>query len=137
MNTQETEFDVRDAIRIHVDTESGEEGTGWVYTDGMAALGCPELEICGIPLFLTSQAASLLNHVAQYIVDRHRAGEPVKAGQTMGTGEFSIFRFVQIEPIPGEDVYEHGRWALSDEPMRRIPCDHCKGCEKCGDEKLN
>lgn len=138
MDTQEDEFDIQEAIQLHVISE-GEGQCGWVHTHGMAALGCAELEIRGVPLFLIDQAAQLLNKVAQYIVDRHRSGgPPVMLGQTMSTGEMSLFKFVKLDPISGEeDHYESERWALSDEPMRATCERCCEGCESCGGESLN
>lgn len=127
MTNQEDQFD----IQLHAVT-NGADQSGWIHTHGMDKLGCPDLEIRGVPLFLVEPAAMLLNKVVQYMVDLVRnGGEQVQLGHTMSAGPLSIFRFVKLEPIPGdEEHFEHERWALSDEPMRGM-CDDCVGAA-CG-----
>lgn len=121
-------FNVPDHIDIHFVTEGMQ--SGWVHTHGMADLGLPELEIRDVPLFLASPAASLINHIAQYMYDgKHGIGraKPVKLGQRFGTGPMQIVKFVMLHPIAGGgDHYDDERWALSDEPMRDM-CGMCGG----------
>lgn len=118
------DIDIRDHIVIHCITE--EPHCGWMHTHGMAELGLPELEIRSVPLFLSPDAANLLNHIAQYMYDGKNGlndARPVKLGQRLGVGPMQIVQFVKLMPIPGEeDHYANECWALSDSPLRHA-CD--------------
>lgn len=137
------DFDIQEHITLHAVT-NGTDQTGWIHTHGMDKLGCPDLEIRGVPLFFVSEAATLLNHVAAYMVALARSGkDEIRLGQTMSTAPSSTFRFIKLDPISGdEDHFEHERWALSDDPMRGL-CDDCagaaRGCDEpgCSGETLN
>ena len=127
--------EVMTVVELHLVTNGRHGQKGWIHTHGMDKLGCAELEIRNVPLFLAVEAGELLNHVAQYLIDQKRGGGPaVHLGQTMSTGQYSTFRFVKLPPIVGsEHHFQSERWALSDEPMQ-AHCDcECK-CE-CGDCK--
>jgi len=138
MDAQEddNEFDIQEHVTLHV-VSNGVDQTGWMHTHGMDKLGCADLEIRGIPLFLMESAARLMNHVAQYMAACVRNGEPpVKLGQVMSTSPYATFRFVRLDPIPGDEAhFAHERWALSDEPMRGR-CGECESGCACGG-KLN
>lgn len=136
MDTQEDEFDIQEHVVLHV-VSNGADQLGWIHTHGMHQLGCADLEIRGIPLFMMEQAARLMNHVAQYMASKARVGEPVELGEVMSTSPYSTFRFVRLDPIPGDEAhFKHERWALSDEPMRGR-CGECDtGCN-CDGKKLN
>jgi len=146
MTNKEDRFNIQKHIELHAVT-NGADQTGWIHTHGMHKLGCPDLEIRGVPLFLVSEAASLLNHVARYIVEQSRSGDHVvQLGHVMSASPSSIFRFVKLDPIQGdEEHFQHERWALSDEPMRNMcddcveaacscgsDCDNCDGCDEPG-----
>lgn len=119
---------IEDSIQIHI-VSTGVAEMGWIHTHGMSKFGCPELEMRGIPLYLMEPAASLLNHVADYMIEQRRAGtRPVQLGHTMAVSRRTAFRFVKLDPIEGsENHYVEERWALSDEPMRGR-------CVECGDD---
>jgi hypothetical protein len=122
-------LDMHRVIQIHMVTE-GEGTLGWVHTHGMHVLDLPELEVRNVPLFLSADAGKLLNLVAQYLFDGkygYEDAKPVNLGEVMATGPFQRFKFVKLDPIPGQaEHYEVERWTLSDEPMRTL-C-HAPGC---------
>lgn len=74
----------------------------------------------GVPGFLAESAASLLNQVCKYMQE---SGKTIQLGETMATSPRTRFRFVQGEPIPGEEEhYESERWQIVDVECR---CDNC------------
>ena len=124
--------DVRNLIHIHMITSTIEHSPqrGWVHTHGMAALELPELEIRGVPLILMYDAASLLNHVAQYMLDGKRGlhgARPVKLHEKMGVGHSRIVYFDKLPPVVGdEDHFKDERWALTDAAMgTACSCGRC------------
>lgn len=120
--------DIEELIHIHI-VSTGNAEMGWIHTHGMNKLGCPELEMRGIPLYLMEPAAGLLNHIAEYMIEQQKLGKrPVQLGHTMAVSRRTAFRFVKLAPIEGsENHYVEERWALSDEPMRGR-------CVECGDD---
>ncbi len=81
---------------------SGQDTKGWVHTHGMDEYGLPELEIRDVPGFLAEDAARLLNHVCDYMLD---SGNVIKLGETMAVSSRSRFRFIKSEAIPGEEEH--------------------------------
>jgi hypothetical protein len=78
-------------------------GTGLMYTRGMGALGFPELEICNVPGLLVDAASQLLIEVCYHMIS---TGATIRPGQTMAISEWTSFRFVSSQAMPGEeDVY--------------------------------
>jgi hypothetical protein len=69
-----------------------------------------------VPNFLFEDAARLLNHVADYMVNH--AKKPVRVGETMAVSDLCVFRF--LPATPRQDDLEHykderGSRATSDE----------------------
>lgn len=111
---------IQKLIDIHLVTDGG-KSKGWAHTHGMNSLGYPDLEIRGVPLFLGPDAATLLNHVAGYIMTCKR---PVLVGQKMAISPMQVFLFKDgcAEPIDDDPEvikshYKDERLWLSDEPL--------------------
>ncbi len=113
--------EILEKIQVHLVT-GGDEQLGWIHTHGMEEWDLPNLEIRGVPLFLGPEAASLLNHVATYMVGiKEEEDRRVQLGERMQIGPMAIFQFVELPPIKGDEAhFEYPRWALSDEPLRSM-----------------
>jgi hypothetical protein len=85
----------RELVEVH-----GIIDDSWVHTQGLAALGLPELEIRGVPNFLYPEAGQLLLHIADYMIHDKAQIQP---GQTMRTGPGQYFRFMKGEPPPSNE----------------------------------
>ena len=99
---------------------------GWLHTHGLAALGHPELEIRGVPMFLGNAAAQVLGDLVEYLVNE--ATHPLLAGQTVGLARAS-FQVVEARPDEaagyGEEHYRDARLTLVDLPPHPCDCDDC------------
>jgi hypothetical protein len=74
----------------------------WVHSDGMAALGRPELEVRNVPILLAEAAGDILYEVCNYIIDTNAI---FKAGDTLDLDSLPEIIFVEAMPIPGEENY--------------------------------
>lgn len=100
---------------------------GWLHTHGLAAHGKPELEIRDVPLFLGKLACSLLNELADYMLND--ATRPVLAGERIQWGRCSI-QVLEARPDPGAgyDVEHYAgcvRLVLVDPPESACLCVEC------------
>jgi hypothetical protein len=112
---------IEDLIEIWM-IYDGEGTRGWVLTVGLARLGLPELEVRGLPRFLMRSAGGMLNAVADYMLH----GEPVAAGENMIMGDNPAFKFVQADPIPGqEQFYRDVRLLIVDDEDNPPECVVC------------
>ena len=82
-------IDVQKEIQLHFVTDG--PAKGWCHTHGMVKFGQPELEIRNVPSIFMSSAASILNHVADYMLNH--AKKPVKAGHNMEIDRVTIIHF--------------------------------------------
>lgn len=83
----------------------GDETRGWVHTHGMQSHGLPELEIVGLPLFMVPPATSLLNEIADYMLNEDAEVLP---GQRMQIGRVLVGFVAPLEPLKGgENHYEY------------------------------
>jgi hypothetical protein len=105
-------------VKLHCLTDG--DNKGWVHTHGMDVFGLPELEMRGIPGFLVEDAARVLKHVCDYMID---SGNRVCLGETMALSDRTACRVVRSVPIPGQDDhYEGERWQIVEvEPL----CEEC------------
>ena len=109
--------DIRQLIQIDMVIDCG-----WVHTHGMSKLGLPELEINRVPNFLFEDAARLLNHVADYMVNH--AKKRVEVGETMAVSDLCVFRFSPATPRPDDlEHYKDERWELTEVTL---PCSDCQ-----------
>ena len=69
------EFDVREHMHIHIESDSG-----WVHTHGLIKFGRPEMEIYDVPAELQVVAFATLLDVAQYVI----TSTLIEPGQTCG-----------------------------------------------------
>lgn len=100
---------------------------GWLHTHGLARHGKPELELRHVPMFLRTPACSLLNRVADYLLNDATA--PLLPGQTMLLGNEAI---LLVASRPDEDagydsLHYDGcvRLCLVDPPPGSCDCDEC------------
>jgi hypothetical protein len=70
-----TEFDAREHVQIHIESESR-----WFHTHGMIKFGRPELEIYDVPEELDQTAYATLLDIAQYVITT----AVIQPGQTCG-----------------------------------------------------
>lgn len=99
----------------------GEGTKDWIHTHGMNVLNLPELEIRGVPAFLTEAAARLLRSVCDYMIE---SGVAVKPGENMAVSDRTIFSFIKPAPIPGQEGhYEVERLQIVE--LDRHTCDGC------------
>lgn len=115
-------LDVRKLIRIHHLTDG--PCKGWVHTHGLAGLGRPELEIRHVPPLFVSSACSMLNRVAQYMLEND--DRPVLPGHTMELDRATLLLF--HEATADDDAgYDSSHYQV---PVLRITaidqlCEHC------------
>jgi hypothetical protein len=111
-------------VEIHLVTDG--PAKGWSHTHGLAAHGRPELEIRGVPLFLGSATARLLNDLADYLLNDAQA--PLLAGQIIHGGR-SALQVVAAHPDPdgGYDPahYVDVRLLIVDAPDTGCACEEC------------
>ena len=69
------EFDAREHVHIHLESDSG-----WLHTHGLIKFGRPEMEIYGVPPELHAVAFGTLLDIAQYVI----TSELIEPGQTCG-----------------------------------------------------
>jgi hypothetical protein len=69
------DFDAREHVHIHTESESG-----WMHTHGLIKFGRPEMEIHAVPPELSVVAFSTLLDIAQYVI----TGPLIEPGQTCG-----------------------------------------------------
>ena len=69
------EFDVREHVHIHIESDSG-----WFQTHGLSKFGRPELEIYDVPPELADTAYGTLLDISQYII----SSALIEPGQTCG-----------------------------------------------------
>lgn len=117
-------LDARKLVQLELVCEG--PARGWLHTHGLAALGHPELEIRGVPMFLGSAAAQVLGDLAEYLVNE--ATHPLLAGQTVGLARGS-FQVIEGRPdaAAGYDDahYRDVRLTLVDLPPHPLDCDDC------------
>jgi len=70
------EFDVREHVHIHLESDSG-----WLHTHGLIKFGRPEMEIYDVPSELAQIGYATLLDISQYIVTSSALVEP---GETCG-----------------------------------------------------
>jgi hypothetical protein len=109
--------DVLKEIRLTLVSEGPDKGM--IRSDGMRKYNAPELLIpAGMPLYLAPVGASILNELADMIINGDK-GKPFAAGHRVQIGPFR-FRLKQR-------VYQDTmHWELSDEDMVG-GCAHCGG----------
>ncbi|MFO0583043.1 MAG: hypothetical protein U0229_12290 [Anaeromyxobacter sp.] len=116
--------DARSLVKLEVVCDG--PARGWVHTHGLAALGHPELEIRGVPMFLAHGAAQVLGDLVEYLVND--ATHPLLAGQNVGLARAS---FRVVEGRPDEEAgydrfhYVDPRLTLVDLPPHPMDCDEC------------
>ncbi|MFT3914386.1 MAG: hypothetical protein QM704_09785 [Anaeromyxobacteraceae bacterium] len=117
-------LDARSLVTLEVVCDG--PARGWVHTHGLAALGHPELEIRGVPMFLGHAAAQVLGDLVDYLVND--ATHPLLAGQNVGLARAS-FQVVEGHPdeAAGYDAYHYvdPRLTLVDLPPHPLDCDEC------------
>lgn len=115
--------DITDLVQIHLVTD-GDDTKGWIHTHGMDALGLPELEIKGIPLFMGTAACALLNEFGRYMMEN--PDRPVLEGQNiqMGPALFSVKECPRLSIDEGDGHYTVRRLELVDSPAL---IGHCHG----------
>jgi len=129
--------DPTDVMEIRfVFDEPGNPIHGWVYTIGLAKQQLPELEIREVPTFMFAAAATILNNVADYMLNEEL---PIGLNETMELGsKFCIFRFVKKPPIEGQEAfYTNERWCLVEPGGLGSLCNECQGAMEshmCGDK---
>jgi hypothetical protein len=69
------EFDVREHVHVHLESDSG-----WLHTHGLIKFGRPEMEIYEVPPELQGVAFGILLDIAQYVV----TSAVIEPGQTCG-----------------------------------------------------
>lgn len=111
-------LDVTTMMQVRIIT-SGDGTTGWLYTVGMHKFDVlPELEIRNVPLVLATAGVQMLNHVCQYMVDKHHV---LEAGDTMEFNSFVVLTFEKLDPISGqEQFYEYPRLTITDQAMTHV-----------------
>lgn len=82
-------IDVVKEIQVHNVTDG--PAKGWVHTHGLAKFGKPELEIRNVPSIFGTAACSMLNGIADYMVNH--ATKPILPGQHMEWDRATILRF--------------------------------------------
>jgi hypothetical protein len=104
---------------------------GWLHTHGLAEHGKPELEIRSVPMFLSSAACSILNDVADYLLND--ATRPLLAGETMVLGKSVVLAVASgpDEAAGYDPLHYEGqvRLRLVDPPAG--PCER----EECAKER--
>jgi hypothetical protein len=83
------EIDVQKEIIVHFVTDG--PAKGWVHTHGLTRFDKPELEIRNVPSLFMSSATSLLNGVADYMLNHTK--KPILPGQNMGWDRATILHF--------------------------------------------
>ena len=69
------EFDVREHVQIHIETDSR-----WFHTHGLIKFGRPEMEIYGVPPELDDTAFATLLDISHYVI----TSAVIEPGQTCG-----------------------------------------------------
>jgi hypothetical protein len=69
------EFDAREHVHIHMETDSG-----WIHTHGLIKFGRPEMEIYEVPAEVDDVACGTLLDIAQYVI----TSAVIEPGQTCG-----------------------------------------------------
>jgi hypothetical protein len=107
---------------------------GWIHTHGLANCGLPELEIRDVPLLLGKQAATLLEGIADYMLNT--PSKPVVAGHNMRLNG-SMFRFTEASADDGagyDTNHYDGVTRLQLVDMEgHIPCYVCEK-DQCSSE---
>lgn len=80
---------VQKAIQVHAVTDG--PAKGWVHTHGLDKFDEPELEIRNVPALFTASACEILNHIADYMLNR--ATKPILAGQNMEVNRVTVVKF--------------------------------------------
>jgi hypothetical protein len=100
----------------------------WMHTHGLADHGLPELEIRGLPRFFFVEGGSLLNALADYLLNEPRPVKPFDYISLDGPRGGTLIQLVPAEvrePITGH--YDHPRLTVQDPPPE-LCCD----CDICG-----
>lgn len=119
-----TSINPTEATVVHM-VFDGEKTKGWVHTHGLDKFDLPELEIRDIPVFMMTSAGRILNLVSDYLLN---GDKPIKVGETMVFGDGAIVKFIEAEPIPGdEEHYQVERWQLVDPASTMLKCAACDG----------
>jgi hypothetical protein len=84
------EFDIRQHIEIDAVIPDEPGGGYWVHSHGMAQFDKPDLEMVDVPGLFVEEAASIINHVAQYLAE----GAQIDPGQTMDIGHMVPLLFL-------------------------------------------
>lgn len=107
------------------------DGPSWYHTQGMRLFGLPELEIVGVPRYLYLAVGSLLNEIADYMINKDGV---VSAGQTMQVGPSPPCMFIES---PGREEIDSA-WYDGKEVLRIVDFEGNVGCAACpGDEHMH
>jgi len=107
-------------IDVHIVTEE----TGiWAHTHGLAAYGLPELEVRDAPSYLATPAGTLLNAVADYLLN---SGKTVRVGEGIRVDGYGTLTLEAAVPqVPFADHYDHERWTVRSVPFGEL-CECCQ-----------
>jgi hypothetical protein len=126
MPSAKKQINVQKEIRIDMVTNG--PAKGWVHTHGLAKFGRPELEIRNVPSYFSATAGTLLNEIADYMLNG--TDKPVLAGQKMAIGRFTLFKFHKFGPDDkaGYDSNHYGteRLCIGDTEMQCACCPQVK-----------
>ncbi len=93
---------IEDVIDLYAAPE-GDTEKAWISTDGMEALGLPELEMREVPIILVEEAAALMVALGQLISNRRGGRSPICAGETIRIeGMDAGVRFQEAEPFESD-----------------------------------
>jgi hypothetical protein len=76
------EFDAREHVHIHIETDRG-----WVHTHGLVKFGRPEMEIYDVPEDLHAVAVGTLFDIGQYVI----TSAPIAPGETCADPNQPLF----------------------------------------------
>jgi len=76
------EFDAREHVHIHIETDGG-----WVHTHGLVKFGRPEMEIYDVPEELHAVAVGTLFDIGQYMI----TSAPIAPGETCADPNQPLF----------------------------------------------
>lgn len=116
-------LDVRKLIQIHYLTDG--PCKGWVHTHGLGELGKPELEIRHVPPLFVSSACSILNSVAEYMLENEE--KPVLPGHTMDYDRATLLLFheAKADDEAGYDSSHYRTPVLAITALDQL-CERCK-----------
>jgi hypothetical protein len=107
-------------IQVHV---VADETSVWAHTHGLEAFGLPELEVRDAPTYLATPAGTLLNAVADYLLNSGRAVRLGEGIRVDGYGTLTLEVAVPQERFA--DHYERVRWTVRSLPVD-VMCECCQ-----------